>query len=333
MKRVTDCSESCRVYEGKLMRILTRAARACRIAILAGTIAILTGGLPGAGIIEAKAGEFTVQDLSTRSNCSTLSSFPDCSALSSGWHKLSGNWYYLDPDNTLHRGWLQADGRTYFLDENGIMAHGWREVDGEWYYFHEDGGMNQGELEIGNAVYEFSKDGALKSARWADNTGGGAYNAGCYDDESQALFDELNEEKKTRYFDEHPDREEEYDGDMHRLYDRYAGFKMDMNLNKAAAHRLSGAMESGYMVDRIPGEGTVNDYLAAISYRRNATCLEVYVRGCEDEAEAFSKIMAKTGDRYDSKGDRRYALEYYRTLGMAHEEKDREHYFMIIFMR
>ena len=71
-----------------------------------------------------------------------------------------------------------------------------------------------------------------------ENSGGGAYDAGCYDEETQSLFDDLNEEKRERYFDEHPYREEEYDGDMHRVYDRYAGFKMDMNLNKAADHRL-----------------------------------------------------------------------------------------------
>ena len=228
---------------------------------------------------------------------------------------------------------LQTDGRTYYLDENGAMVRGWREVDGEWYYFHEDGGMNLGELVLDNGVYGFSKGGALESAQWVENSGGGAYDAGCYDEETQSLFDDLNEEKRERYFDEHPYREEEYDGDMHRVYDRYAGFKMDMNLNKAADHRLHAAMAGGYMDDRIPGEGTVNDYLATVPYRKNATCLELYIRNCKDGAEAFSKVMAKTGDRYDGKGDRKYALEYYRSLGMAHAEKDGAHYFMIILMR
>ena len=94
---------------------------------------------------------------------------------------------------------------------------------------------------------------------------------------AQDLFDQLNEKKKDLYFEEYPDREDEYDGDMHRVYDRYAGFQMDMTLNKAAGHRLDGAMAGGYADDRIPGEGTVNDYLSFINYRRNASCLELYV--------------------------------------------------------
>ena len=49
-------------------------------------------------------------------------------------------------------------------------------------------------------------------------------------------------------------------------------------LNKTADHRLDGAMAGGYADDRIPGEGTINDYLSLINYRRNASCLELYVQ-------------------------------------------------------
>ncbi|MEI3281704.1 MAG: hypothetical protein V8R61_02820 [Enterocloster sp.] len=69
---------------------------------------------------------------------------------------------------------------------------------------------------------------------------------------------------------------------------------MDMKLNKIAQSRLEAAMEKGYMDERIPGEGTVKDDLASIPYRKNATCLEVYVRDCEDEAEAYDKVMNVT---------------------------------------
>ena len=65
------------------------------------------------------------------------------------------------------------------------MATGWEKVGDEWYYFHEDGGMNEGQLVLDNAVYEFEDSGALKTAKWLENTGGGAYNAGCYDDITQ----------------------------------------------------------------------------------------------------------------------------------------------------
>ena len=150
---------------------------------------------------------------------------------------------------------------------------------------------------------------------------------------AQDLFDQLNEKKKDLYFEEYPDREDEYDGDMHRVYDRYAGFQMDMTLNKAAGHRLDGAMAGGYADDRIPGEGTVNDYLSFINYRRNASCLELYVRDCDDASEAFDKIKEKLDKRFQSKTDRKYSLEYYRRLGMAHREKDGKQYFMVILMR
>ena len=105
-----------------------------------------------------------------------------------------------------------------------------------------------------------------------ENTGGGAYDAGCYDLMAQDLFDQLNEDKRDLFFEEYPDRKDEYDGDMHRVYDRYAGFQMDMTLNKAADHRLEGARR-GYADDRIPGEGTINDYPPVINYRRSASCL------------------------------------------------------------
>ena len=251
-----------------------------------------------------------------------------------GWNQTAdGSWRWVREDGTLHKGWLQDNGRVYYIDETGVMVTGWKEVEGEWYYFHEDGAMNLGELILDNGTYEFSNQGALTLASWVENTGGGAYDAGCYDDETQELFDQLNEEKKDRYFDEHPDREDEYDGDMHRVYDRYAGFQMDMSLNKAAAHRLEAAGASGYADDRIPGQGTVSDYLAAINYRKNASCLELYARDCRDASEAWDKVTEKLDRGFESKADRKYSLEYYRRLGMAHEERGGKHYFMIILMR
>jgi hypothetical protein len=253
-------------------------------------------------------------------------------SLRSGWNMVDDRWYWLTSEGNLYEGWLQADGRTYYFDEEGVMACGWKEIGGEWYYFHRDGGLNKGELVLENAVYEFNENNALISAQWAENTGGGAYHAGCYDEITQKLFDDLNTEKKELYFDEYSD-EDDYDKGTHGRYDRYAGFRMDMNLNKAAAHRLEEAMMNGYAGDRISGEGTVNDYLASIPYRENATCLELYIRGCKDEDEVFSRVLEKTEDKKNSKEDRKYSLEYYRSLGMTHKEKDGDHYYMIILMR
>ena len=69
------------------------------------------------------------------------------------------------------------------------------------------------------------------------------------------------------------------------------------------------------------------------SLPQNASCLEVYVRDCEDTDEAYDKIMNVTGRKYTSKSDRKYTLQYYRYMGMAHEEKNGHHWFMVLFMR
>ena len=61
--------------------------------------------------------------------------------------------------------------------------------------------------------------------------------------------------------------------------------------NKIAQSRLAAAMEKGYADGRVTGEGTIEDTLASIPYRKNASCLEVYVRDCEDADEAYGKIM------------------------------------------
>ena len=249
------------------------------------------------------------------------------------WVKLDGNWYWKKTDGTAYIGWLYTGGRFYYMKEDGTMATGWEKVGDEWYYFHEDGGMNEGQLVLDNAVYEFESSGALKTAKWLENTGGGAYNAGCYDDVAQDLFGQLGDEKKEQYFDAYPDREREYDGDNHTSYDRYAGFIMDMKLNKIAQSRLEAAMEKGYADGRVTGEGTIEDTLASIPYRKNASCLEVYVRDCEDTDEAYDKIMNVTGRKYTSKSDRKYTLQYYRYMGMSHEEKNGHHWFMVLFMR
>ena len=134
-------------------------------------------------------------------------------------------------------------------------------------------------------------------------------------------------------FDEYPDREEEYGNDEKRQYDRYAGFIMDEKLNQAAAHRLEAALANGYSGDAIPGEGTLKDYLGKISYRKNSSCRELYLRGREDVDDAFDKLIGKTQDKYDSNGKRKDSLDYYRRVGMAHAEKDGEQYFMVILMR
>ncbi len=195
------------------------------------------------------------------------------------------------------------------------MATGFQKVGNEWYYFHEDGGMNLGDLELDNAVYTFSAEGALTGASWKENTGGGAYFAGCYDTQEQILFEYLCDEKRDQYFDARPDREHEYDGDMHTSYDRYAGFKMDVKLNRIAAARLKEALEHGDTDEK------------------NSTYKELYIQKCEDGEAAFEKIMDLLEKQYSRGEAYQDTLDYYRYLGMAHYEADGRHWFMVVLKR
>ena len=226
-------------------------------------------------------------------------------------------------------------GTTTVIDseETETARANWVKEGDDWYYLLPDGSRNRQDLQFDNALYKFNWNSSLKTAQWVPNTGGGAYPVFCYDEETQFLFDQLNDEKRDLYFDEYPDREEEYGNDEKRQYDRYAGFIMDEKLNQAAAHRLEAALANGYSGDAIPGEGTLKDYLGKISYRKNSSCRELYLRGREDVDDAFDKLIGKTQDKYDSNGKRKDSLDYYRRVGMAHAEKDGEQYFMVILMR
>ena len=232
-----------------------------------------------------------------------------------GWICLDGKWYWQKADMTAATGWLSAGGRTYYLREDGVMATGFQKVGDEGYYVHEDGGMNLGELELDNAVYSFSAEGALTGASWKENTGGGAYFAGCYDTQEQILFEQLCDEKRDQYFDARPDREQEYDGDMHTSYDRYAGFKMDVKLNRIAAARLKEALEHGDTDEK------------------NSTYKELYIQKCEDGEAAFEKIMDLLEKQYSRGEAYQDTLDYYRYLGMAHYEADGRHWFMVVLKR
>ena len=44
-------------------------------------------------------------------------------AAATGWQKLGGNWFYLNPDYPKH----------------GAMMTGWQNIDGKSYYFYSNG--------------------------------------------------------------------------------------------------------------------------------------------------------------------------------------------------
>ena len=250
-----------------------------------------------------------------------------------GWSRIGESWYWFDGQGYMKTGWLTDQGRTYYMEENGAMAVGWREISGNWYYFHEDGAMNTGDVTLGETECRFGADGVFKSASRVENTGGGAFRVGCYDEMTQALFDRLNEEKTEEYFEEYSEREDEYDGDMKRSYDRNATFQVYEDLNRAAMHRLEAAGASGYTNGSIPGEGTVSDYLKSISYGSGRNAMELYLQNCEDDSDAYDKFRSKMMDRYDQKADRKYLPEYYPKIGIAHREEGGKHFFLIIMLR
>ena len=146
------------------------------------------------------------------------------------------------------------------------------------------------------------------------------------DQEQQAriLYEAVSQEKLEEYLDEHPEGSCE---------DERASFRINETLNEAAAHRLLAAMESGYTDGRIPGEGTVEEYLASLPRPSSRTCMELYLRSCEDGQEAYEKFEEKMMERYEKKEDRKYLPEYYREIGMAQAKRDGKYDFLMIMMR
>ena len=146
------------------------------------------------------------------------------------------------------------------------------------------------------------------------------------DQEQQAriLYEAVSQEKLEEYLDEHPEGSCE---------DERASFRINETLNEAAAHRLLAAMESGYTDGRIPGEGTVEEYLESLPRPSSRTCMELYLRSCEDGQEAYEKFEEKMMERYEKKEDRKYLPEYYREIGMAQAKRDGKYDFLMIRMR
>ena len=146
------------------------------------------------------------------------------------------------------------------------------------------------------------------------------------DQEQQAriLYEAVSQEKLEEYLDEHPEGSCE---------DERASFRINETLNEAAAHRLLAAMESGYTDGRIPGEGTVEEYLESLPRPSSRTCMELYLRSCEDGQEAYEKFEEKMMERYEKKEDRKYLPEYYPEIGMAQAKRDGKYDFLMILMR
>ena len=77
-------------------------------------------------------------------------------AQASGWRKVRGVWYYMDPtDNNrmVDYGWKEINNAWYFLNNSGAMAFNWLALNGNWYWLGSDGAMKTGWQVAGGIWY------------------------------------------------------------------------------------------------------------------------------------------------------------------------------------
>ena len=156
------------------------------------------------------------------------------------------------------------------------------------------------------------------------------------DQKEQELFDDMNDEKSDLFFDTYPETEDDYDNGDVEFYDGRATFVLDMDLCDIAKARLSSAMEKGYCKSKntIPGEGTVSDYVkTAFPERKSATFFEMYLWGPEETYDPYDSVMIRMQEKFDRKDDKKYSLEYYRRMGIAHENQNGKDYYMVVLER
>ena len=72
-----------------------------------------------------------------------------------GWLRLGGSWYWLDPDagGAMATGLHACNGSTYWFDASGAMATGWVLDGGDWYYATGSGALASGWLSLNGAWY------------------------------------------------------------------------------------------------------------------------------------------------------------------------------------
>ena len=248
-------------------------------------------------------------------------------AAAPGWLEADGNWYRIGEDGNRQTGWFREGDAWYYLDESGIMATGWKKVDGKHYYFRDNGTMQNSTLRKDETQYTFNADGSFASARREKNTGGGAFPVGFYNTELQALADNLNELKEDSF---DGDEEDDYYEDDKKNYDKDASYVINGRLQEIAEHRLQMARTKGYGSGKIPGEGTLSEYLKAIGYNSGRRIMEVYLMNCDGADAAEDKLLRNHNSDEKKRSDR---AVYYKEMGLAHEKVNGKDYYMVIFMR
>lgn len=82
--------------------------------------------------------------------------------MQTGWEKVGGTWYYLNPSGAMRTGWIELDDTWYYLYGSGAMATGWTQVGGTWYYMWGSGAMQEGPCFIGGKGYYFRSNGSWR---------------------------------------------------------------------------------------------------------------------------------------------------------------------------
>lgn len=111
------------------------------IVLASNTIGTASG--KGINILASSTGKAFNNHGATSSYTYDTSKFPISSALSSGWSRINGIWYYFD--------------------NFGQAVTGWNKINGVWYYMYPGGSMATNTW-IGN--YYVNGSGAMEASRW-----------------------------------------------------------------------------------------------------------------------------------------------------------------------
>lgn len=89
-----------------------------------------------------------------------------------GWVRTDGAWYYASPSGALRTGWLKLSGTWYWLDpETGVMATGWYKDGSTWYYSDGSGAMLADRwLNLGGTWYTLSASGAMRTGWYQEGS-------------------------------------------------------------------------------------------------------------------------------------------------------------------
>ena len=59
--------------------------------------------------------------------------------MQTGWQRINGPWYYLEPSGAMAIGWRQIDGSWYYLGSSGAMVTGWMWDGAVWWQLGSSG--------------------------------------------------------------------------------------------------------------------------------------------------------------------------------------------------